>query len=304
METITNYKRIAGILSIIIMIAFMATPLAYADGETDMNTNEGVQTAKELKLKESSPENNNTRLQMDNSGIKLFFDGNVIDKSVWKNNKTKFKLTTKKGKAVKTQAYSSQKSGTDYILVVVDSGVSLKSKTDYIFTIEAGLQSKEGQILSEDIVLNYTTIDMEGNTRVNMGLMAVMVVGMIIMTVVSTRRQEQKKEKEKPESFNPYKIAKETGKSVEEVIAKHEKEMARKAKKAKKKEDNLIDFSPDDDTDTYKVKRARTIAEAGSTYKTGRKAEAEKKAKQEAAKKAKGTTNPKKKGGKKKGKKK
>lgn len=305
METVINNKRIASILSIIIMISIMVSPLVYADGDEGINANEGIQTAKELKLKDSSPENNNTRLQMDNSGIKLFFDGNVIDESVWKNNKTKFTLATKKGnKVVKTQAYASRKSGTDYILVVVQAGTSLKSKTDYVFTIKEGVQSKEGQVLSEDITLNFRTIDMEGNTRVNMGLMAVMVVGMIVMTVVSTKRQEHKKTEEKPESFNPYKVAKETGKSVEEVMAKHEKDMARKAKKAKKKEDNLIDFSPDDDADTYRVKRARTIAEAGSTYKTGRKAEAEKKAKQEAERKAKGTTNPKKKGGKKKGKKK
>lgn len=283
----------------------MITPLAYAEGEEGMDANEATQTAKELKLKESSPENNNTRLQMDNSGIKLFFDGNVVDESVWKNNASKFKLTTKKGnKTVKTKAYSNKDSGTDYILVVVEAGNSLKSKTDYVFTIESGVKSKEGAVLSEDIVLNYRTIDMEGNTRVNMGLMAVMVVGMIIMTVISTRRQEQKKTKEKTEAFNPYKVAKETGKSVEEVIAKHERDQARKAKRAKKKEDNLIDFTPDDETETYKVKRARTIAEAGSTFKTGRKAEAEKKAKEEAAKKAKGTTNPKKKGGKKKKKKK
>lgn len=288
-------------MCIIIMIALLVSPLVYADGENNMNPDAGNQTAKELKLTQSYPEDKDNHLQMDNSGIKLFFDGNVIDKSVWKNNRTKFALTTKKGKKVKTRAYASQKSGTDYILVVVDAGQQLASKTDYVFTISQGLKSLEGQVLAEDITLNYTTVDMEGNTRVNMGLMVVMVIGMIVMTMVSTRRQAQKQTKEKETKVNPYKIAKEKGKSVEEVTAQLEKEKARKAKRKGNKDKDVEELEAPDESGAYKVKRARPISDAGSTYKTGRKALAEKKAKEEAEKKAKGTTNPKSKNNKKKG---
>lgn len=289
------------------MASLVVSPAAYAVTDGGIDPNEGTQSAAgELKLTQSYPKNNDTKLQMENTGIKLFFDGNVIDKNVWNNNKTKFSLTTKKGKTIKTRAYADQTSGTNYILVVTDSDEQLKSNSEYIFTINEGVKSKEGDVLTGDIVLNYRTIDQEGNTKINMGLMAVMVVGMIVMTTISTRRKEQKESKEKEAKVNPYKIAREKGKSVEEVTAQLEKEKARKAKRAKKTSDEDGSESADDkdDSEKYKVKGPRPISAAGSTYTTGRKALNEKKAEEDAARKAKGTTNPKKKGGKKKGKKK
>lgn len=303
MEILINKKRIAGIMCLIIILGFMISPLVYADGEKDMDANAGAQSAKELKLTQSYPEDKDNHLQLENTGIKLFFDGNVIDKSVWNNNKTKFSLKTKKGKTVPVRAYASKKSGTNYILLVTDSGNQLKSNSEYVFTIKEGITSTDGKVMPSNITLNYKTVDMEGNTRINMGLMAVMVVGMIVMTTISTRRQARKESNQKEEKVNPYKIAKETGKSVEEVMAQIEKDRARKAKKAQKKLESGNDDDYDDDDDlVYKVKSPRPISAGGSTYKTGRKAAAEKKAKAEAAKKAKGTTNPKNKSGKKKGK--
>ena len=306
MGTIFNKQRIAGIVCLIVLASLMISPTAYAATDGGIDANAGTQSAAgELKLTQSYPVDNDTKLQMENTGIKLFFNGNVIDKSVWKNNKTKFSLTTKKGKVIKTKAYASRPSGTDYILVVTDSNEQLKSNSEYVFTVKAGVKSTDGDVLSEDIVLNYKTIDQEGNTKINMGLMAVMVVGMIVMTTISTKRQEQKKTQEKEDKVNPYKIAKEKGKSVEEVTAQLEKEKARKAKRARKK-DSEDETPPEDENDSekYRVKGPRPISASGSTYKTGRKALAEKKANEEAARKAKGTTNPKKNGGKKKGKKK
>lgn len=291
-------------MCLIILVGMMVSPFVHADGEENMNANAGTQTAEELKLEKSYPADKDNHLQLENTGIKLFFKGNVIDESVWKNNKTKFKLTTKKGKEVSTKAYASKKSGTNYILVVVNSNSQLKSKSDYIFTIEKGLASADGKVVPEDIVLNYTTIDMEGNTKVNMGLMAVMVVGMIVMTTLSTRRQARKQTNQKEEKVNPYKVAKEKGKSVEEVMAQIEKDKARKAKKNSKKNKDGETFDDEVDDGVYKVKAPRPISAGGSSYKTGRKSAAEKKAKEEAARKAKGTTNPKNKGSKKKGKKK
>lgn len=305
---ITNNRRLAGIICLFIMVFTMIAPVAYAANDDNVDTSQGNQTAKALNLTQSYPEAGDNHLQMENSGIKLFFDGNVIDESVWETNKNAFTLSTKDGKKnVPIRAYSNKASGNNYILVVVDKGQPLESKTEYIFTVKSGLRSQEGQVLSEDIVLDYTTVDMEGNTRINMILMGVMVVGMIVMTVFSNKRQEKKETEKKEEKLNPYKIAKEKGKSVEEVMAQLEKEKARKERKAQKKlkGDSSDDMDEDDDTDVYKVKAPRPISAAGSTYKTGKKALAEKKAKEEEAKKAKGTTNPKnKKGGKKKGKKK
>jgi preprotein translocase subunit SecG len=271
----------------------MLSPILYAETGSDIDTAVGVQSGAQLKLTQSYPEDKDEHLQVDNSGIKLYFDGNVTDDSVWKNNKNKFRLTTKKGKVVKTTAYKSKKTGNDYILVVVNSGQTLKSNSDYVFTISEGLKSTDGKVFESDKVLNYTTVDLEGNTKINMLLMGAMVVGIIAMTVISNRRKEQKEEKQKEEKVNPYKVAKEKGKSVEEVVEKIEKDKAKKAKKLKGKNDTTQE--DEDDSYTYKKDKLRKVADAGSAYKSGRKAIAEKKTEEAEARKSKGTTNPKKK---------
>jgi len=285
----------------------MIAPIIYAAADDEVDTATGTQTAKPLNLVRSYPEDNDSRLQVDNTGIKLFFDGNVIDESVWKNNRNLFKLSTAKGKEVNITAYSSAESGTDYILVVVQQGQTLDPNSKYTFTIMKGMQSKEGQILAEDVVLNFTTVDMQGNMRVNMGLMGLMAVGMIAMTVVSNKRQAKKDEEnsnKKDAKVNPYKVAKQKGKSVQEVVDKVEKDKARKAKRLKGNapDDDDDDDDYDDDVYIYHKDALRKVADGGSTYKTGRKAEAEKRAKREAARKKHGNTNQKK--NKKKGKKK
>ncbi len=305
MKAIVNKNRIMGMICLIIIAGFMISPVTYAANDDNIDANAGAQTAKELKLTQSYPEDGDNKLQVENTGIKLYFDGNVIDESVWKNNAEKFTLTSKKdSKKIKIRAYHypETESETDYILVVVQTGQKLKPNTDYVFTIGKGVQSKDGKILSKDIVLNYKTVDVQGNSRVNMGLMALMVVGMIVMTVVSNKRKERKETEKKEEKVNPYKVAKEKGKSVEEVMEKIEKDKARKAKKLKGKGGDSDDTEEDDDANVYNVKKIRRVSDAGSTFKSGKKAEAEKKAKEAAANKAKGTTNPKK--NKKKGKKK
>ena len=307
MKLIVNKKRMLAVICLTVIVGVILSPFASvvsAAPEENINPNAGAQTAKELKLTQSYPENNDTHLQIENTGIKLLFDGDVIDDSVWENNSKSFTLTDKDNKEFKIKAYCYPNPKTaeerNYILVVVNPGQTLKSKSQYTLTVKKGLQSVEGKAVQEDIRLNFTTVDTEGNASINMGLMVAMVVGMIIMTVISTRREAKKKEETKEEKVNPYKVAKEKGKSVEEVIEKMERDKARKAKRLKGKSDDEDDES-EEEPGVYRVKRVRKVSDGGSTYKTGKKAEAEKKAKEEAERKAKGTTNPKKK---KKGKKK
>ena len=89
-----------------------------------------------------------------------------------------------------------------------------------------------------------------------------------------------------------------TGRPVEEIIAeenrRREKEAARAARKAKRQHENEEEEIIEEymEPGHYKVKTVRTVAQGGSSYITGRKAEAEKKAAIEAkikASKAKGS---------------
>ena len=85
--------------------------------------------------------------------------------------------------------------------------------------------------------------------------------------------------------MNPYKEAKRTGKSVEEIIEKENKKKekaAQKAARAAEEEDDDEDYEPYIPEGHYRVKTLRTVASGGSTYITGRKAAAEEKAAREA----------------------
>ena len=96
---------------------------------------------------------------------------------------------------------------------------------------------------------------------------------------------------------NPYRIAKDKGISVDEA-----KELIEKAKERNKKQlEKVGGKAPEPEAkkgsvprleskkkkaDTHKVKGPRPVSEGGSNYKTGRKAEKERKAKAEAIRKA------------------
>ena len=62
-------------------------------------------------------------------------------------------------------------------------------------------------------------------------MMGVMIVGMVFFTSRSAKKEaeKQRQESKKSETVNPYKEAKKTGKSVEEIVRK---DAARKAKEA------------------------------------------------------------------------
>ena len=86
---------------------------------------------------------------------------------------------------------------------------------------------------------------------------------------------EEMKKQAAEEAFNPYKEAKRTGKSVQEVIALHEKEVAKKeakeAKKAAKDEDDEYEWI---DINTYRVGARRPVKATESTFVAKKKEEA------------------------------
>ena len=133
---------------------------------------------------------------------------------------------------------------------------------------------------------------------VYMVLMIGMMVAMMGVTVYQTKKEAEKQAaemmKQKEEAFNPYKEAKQTGKSVEQVIAEHEKKskadggimgLLSGKDKAEGEEPGRRDKNAKRDGEYYCVKKPQPISAAGSTYKTGRKAKAEAEAKKREAEK-------------------
>ena len=296
-------KRALVIVTSCILIMMMSASMCFA--------------ANTLEITDTTPKDGATGTSLENLSVKLWFNEPMYSKKYNDANENCFTLTDNKGKEVPIIVkFNGDAKYEKQVLVLVDTSKDYKTKqqTDYTLTINENLVSADGNKLSEKALANntitFTTINQRRTTAVNMLLMFLIVVVMIVASMRSAKKGNEKDPKKQDQKVNPYKEAKRTGKSVEEIVAKDQKNKAKQAakeakeheqeEKAKEKEEEKAKEKEQEREDAFRkhVSAPRPISAAGSTYKTGRKAEAEKKAKEEAAKKAKGTTNPKNKGGK------
>ena len=277
-----------------------------------------------LEIVDSYPRNGGKGYQPVNCAVKLYFNREITSEDLITNSE---RVTFKdaENNVIPVRMFLNPKDKT-MVLAVVEN--DLQSNMEYTLTVSGEFALSNKDTLENDHVIKFKTRDVGSDTNAMMGLMIVMMVGMVIFTTRQAKKQAQKDAAEK-ERINPYKMAKETGKPVEEIIKKTEKERQRraqekarrkappkkKARKADGDEDEFDDVDYDrldyelyrDDT-VIRVKGPRPISAAGSKYRSGKKAKAEKaaakKAKAAAAVKHTGTTRPKNQSGKAKNKKK
>lgn len=280
-------KRIGSILSLVVVLVLLASSTCFAAG---------------LEIVKSYPSEGEKGMQPNGVAIKLTFNEDVSAKDTQGLNKNTFKLVDSKNKSIPLKAFYGNKKPND-ILIIVEK--ELKSNSSYKFTLAEDFQASNGDVLGEELVIDFKTVNIEQNMNIQMVLMGVMVVGMIFFTSMSTKKQMQKdqKKEEAEGKVNPYKVAKETGKPVAEVMAQLAKEKAKADAKAKRKGGNASDEDEDEDevaeSNNKRVKGPKPISAVGSKYVENKKAATEK-AKLEAAKKATKSTNPKNATGKKK----
>lgn len=280
-------KKIGVILSLSIIMVLMSFSLCFAAG---------------LQLQDSYPQDGSNEARPENFLVKLYFNEDVSAKAVQTDNEKAFRFTDAKGKELPLKIlYDSKKPKEIWVLV----NKTLTQDTSYKLYISGDLKVANGDTLGQDKVIKVSTRNTSTDNNVNMGMMGVMMVGMIFFTSLSTKRQVKKQEEEAKATddikVNPYKVSKETGKSVEDVVATTEKEKEKAKQKAEKKNKSKTDNTSktvdvvDDDSnkDTKRVTGARPISASGSTFVTGRKAIAEKEKELAAARAAAGTTRPK-----------
>lgn len=279
-------KRAGIILSLSILISLMSVSVCFAAG---------------LQLLDSYPRNGSHDSTLDNVVVKLYFNEDVSAEEVQEANKKAFKFTDEEGNELPLRILYPTKNNKE-IWVLVNQ--SLKSDSQYKLEISSDLMIPNGDTLGKDQTVEFRTRNTGTDATVNMVLMGIMMVGMIVFTSISTKRALKKEEakKETEKKVNPYKVAKETGKPVEAIVAKTEKEKQKARARAEKRNRKLATQNEKSDEgknkDGYKrVKGPRPISAAGSTYVTGRKAKAEKErelaAAKAAARAAAGTTRPK-----------
>jgi hypothetical protein len=262
-----------------------------------------------LEITSTYPKDGATGVYPLNFAVKVYFDQDVSSEENKDINNISFLIKDPAGKRLSARVFYDSKNK-DMVLVAMNE--TLEASTEYTFTVLREFTAASGETLEDDYTIRFTTRDMQKDINTSMMLMVVMFIGIMFFSMKQMKRQAQKEAeaKDKKSKVNPYKVSKETGKSVAEIVEKTEKEKKKKAAaEAKKKgqpvEDDEDDYEDEDEweeeNDNKRVTGPRPISAAGSTYKSGKKAKAEAAAKKKAAA---GTTKPKNQSGKAKNKKK
>ena len=289
-------KRLGTIISLTLLIVMLTTSFAFAGT---------------LVLESSYPEDGDGGFQIENTGVKLYFNEDVLNKENNAVNEKAIKIVNAKGKKMPVKLFYSTKE--EGLVLVLIEGI-LESDSKYTLHVTEDFTAANGDLISKPISLTFKTRDMSNDMTVNMVLMGLMFVGVLFFSSRNIKKQaaKQQEEKAKDDKVNPYKVSKETGKSVQEVVQMNAKEKEKKARQeGKNKSNGKKEVNEEKQAgdiakgpNHYKVPSPKPISLAGSSYKTGRKAKAEAEAAKEAAAKKVGTTRPKNQSGKTKNKKK
>ncbi|MCQ2546103.1 MAG: Ig-like domain-containing protein [Clostridia bacterium] len=310
-------KRIGAIVCVMMMaVAMLAPACLAADNEgTDAVNKTG------FTILTSSPEDGTEGVAVDNLSVKITFSKEMQpkNKKVRNENAKQFKLKDSKGNKIPVQVYySDEEEG--LVLVAADTFSSknknkrIKGDEQYVLTIGRNLQATDGTTLGEQQTIAMKTLNQGRSTAIYMILMFLMMGGMIFFTVRGSKKDEKKKKEERQfkEGVNPYKEAKRSGKSVQEVVEKESRKKRKKEEAIRRQQEAEAAIEAEiiekiRKESNKRVSAPKSIADAGSKYKlkvvtdSGKKVEEPKAA---AAKTNKGTTNPKNQKGKNKNKKK
>jgi hypothetical protein len=285
-------KRIGKILSLTILTVLLASSISFAQG---------------LSLESIFPEDGENKLQPTNIAVKMTFSENVTSPVAQAANEDCFTITNPKGKSIKHKTlYNAEKYPNEIWIQITEP---LEMETEYTLTVSSDLVSSNGNTLDEPIITHFSTRNTKQDSNGYMIIMLLMVVGMVVFTAWDTKRKLKKDatETNEEEKVNPYKEARKTGKTVEEIVAKTEKEKAKAEKKkarASKRQSVKEESEEETQEGVKRVKSPRPISAIGATTparvieinraREKAKEEAELKAKS----KAKGQTTARKKGSK------
>lgn len=219
-------KKISLIAILMSIMIMAASVFCFADGDSGFD------------LLTSYPDDGQTNTSMENLGVKLTFSNAMDSKEATAANADKFAIYDEDGKAVPIQVlFSDKEKGLVLVLADMENFVA-KNNSEYKLVISGDLVDNEGNTLGADRTITFKTYNQRVNNMVNMVMMFVMFGGIMVL---SLRQNNEKKEEEEPKdapkeaAFNPYREAKRTGKSIEEVKAEQAKKEAKEAKKKARK---------------------------------------------------------------------
>lgn len=313
-------KRAGALICAILIAVTMMAPAAFAED----NNSSAAAVKTDLEMVSSSPEDGATGVAVDNLSVKMRFNKDVRPASddVRQANAKQFKLVDSEGKKIPVKVYYSEdEEGLILVAADVYSGKNrnaIKGDETYTLVVGRNFQAADGSTTGQQIKVGMTTLNQGRSMAIYMILMVLMMAGMVFFTVRSTKNAEKKKKEEREfkDGVNPYKEAKKSGKSVEEVVAKTNKKKAKKEEAIRKQKEAEAAIEAEiiekiRRESNKRVSSPRAISAAGSDLKlrvvkdSGEKVSAKEAAEKAAAarKNNKGTTNPKNQSGKAKNKK-
>lgn len=314
-------KKAGALICAILIAVTMMAPAAFAAD----NDSSAAAAKTDLEMVSSSPEDGATGVAVDNLSVKMRFNKDVRPASdkIRKANAKQFKLVNTEGEKIPVKVYYSEdEEGLILVAADVYSGKNknaIKGDETYMLIVGRNFQAADGSTTGQQIKVGMTTLNQGRSMAIYMVLMVLMMAGMVFFTVRSTKNAEKKKKEDREfkEGVNPYKEAKKSGKSVEEVVAKTNKKKAKKEEAIRKQKEAEAAIEAEiiekiRKESNKRVSSPRAISAAGSDLKlkvvkdSGEKVsakEAEGKAAAAARKNSKGTTNPKNQSGKAKNKK-
>ena len=219
-------KKISLIAILTSIMIMAASALCFADGGFD--------------LVSSYPEDGQTNTSMENLGVKLKFSNAMDSAEATAANANKFTIYDPDGKTIPVQVlFSDKEKGLVLVLADTDKGFVAKNNSEYKLVVSGDLIDNEGNTLGADKTVTFKTYNQRVNNMVNMAMMFVMFGGIMVLSLRQNNEKEEDEPKAKDEpkeqAFNPYREAKRTGKSIEEVKAEQAKKEAKEAKKKARK---------------------------------------------------------------------
>ena len=223
---------------------------------------------------------------MENLGVKLKFSSAMDSDEATAANADKFAIYDPDGKTIPVVVlFSDKEKGLVLVLADTDKGFVASNNSEYRLVISGDLVDNEGNTLGADKTVAFKTYNQRVNNMVNMAMMFVMFGGIMVLSLRQNNEKEEEEPKEAPkeQAFNPYREAKRTGKSIEEVKAeqakkeaKEAKKKARKAKKAPEQPPQKIDNCAEYLNNVYHVHAPAPVNKADRSIealKASRKAE-------------------------------
>ncbi len=281
-------KKAPRIVCMMLLIVMLMTGASFAAG---------------LQVTDISPTDGKTGMQISNMAIKFTFSEDMVGNSVDQNS-SRFKITDPEGNEIPFQMVYSDEKYPDQLWLILEG--ELVANTEYTCTVSSGVVSKSGNVLENGFKTTFKTRNTKIDNWVSMGLMFGMMGFMFLATSKAAKKAQEEQGAAGAESakqYNPYKMAKEKGISVDEarqIIAKEKERDARKAAKAaenKKARDEAMaaeveearrrleeEYEAARHAANYQVKGPRSIREAG--YKVPRSVVRQNRAKREARKAA------------------